>query len=193
MIVLIASLFVFLTQGIRPISDDFATNYLEKSLKTVETSVQSLGRNQYEFRPAEGRWSIKDNVEHLLKVEHTVQDLVFNFLKEKVRSDFKSDKTDDEIIKIISVRQKNFNAPPQLQPKNEYKTLSEALLAYKEERQKTINLLQNTKTTLRQISGNNPVLGVIDGYQWFIFASAHTERHMEQINEIMNHQNFPKK
>jgi hypothetical protein len=33
----------------------------------------------------------------------------------------------------------------------------------------------------------------VDAYQILLFMSAHTERHVRQIEEIVVHENFPKK
>ena len=60
------------------------------------------------------------------------------------------------------------------------------------ERAKTVAFLNNTKD-LRDHAIDSPLGKKLDGYEWVLFISAHTERHTKQIDEVKADPNFPKK
>src|SRR5438445_589328 len=59
------------------------------------------------------------------------------------------------------------------------------------ERHRAINHLQTTPN-LRAHAIDTPMGKTLDGYEWILFISAHTERHLAQIKEVKADSNFPK-
>ncbi len=165
---------------------------LEGSLNKLISLTKNLSDTQLTFRPMEGRWSILDNVDHLVNVENVVMKIIEKSLQESGEGQ-KSDISDDEFIKKMSTREQNFNAPGSLKPQeNKYNSFEDALNAFRESRMRTIDFVKKTKDDLRSHFSTNPVFGNLDVYQWTLHPAAHCYRHVEQIEEIMAHPDFPK-
>ncbi|MEI9808855.1 MAG: DinB family protein [Bacteroidota bacterium] len=79
-----------------------------------------------------------------------------------------------------------------LKPENTpYKSAAEALESFKQSRDKLIDYTKNTDADLRNHVFALP-FGSIDGYQFILFISAHSNRHLQQINEVKANPAFPK-
>ena len=55
-----------------------------------------------------------------------------------------------------------------------------------------MDYVRTTNDDLRDHFGPHPTLGTLDGYQWILLISAHSERHTKQIEEVKADPNFPK-
>ena len=100
--------------------------------------------------------------------------------------------TDEQLVKGIQDRSAKFQAPEQLQPKNTpFKSADEALVSFKENRNKLISYVDMTQEDMRNHVINFPV-GLMDAYQLVLLVSAHSSRHTLQIKEVMADPNFPK-
>jgi hypothetical protein len=83
-------------------------------------------------------------------------------------------------------------APEFLKPTNRWATEADVVKAFEESRQATMDYVRTTNDDLRDHFGPHPVLGPLDGYQWILLISAHSERHTKQIEEVKADPNFPK-
>jgi uncharacterized damage-inducible protein DinB len=168
-----------------------SADLLVKSLGKLKGITSSLNDSQLNFKPAEGRWSIKNNVDHLVNVEEIVWTILNRILKEPGDGQ-KSDISDDEFILKLSTREQNFKAPEILKPDyNKYASFKEALQSFEDKRNRTIEFVKTTRENLRGHFSKNPVFGNLDAYQWTLHVSAHAYRHIEQIEEIMRDSKFP--
>lgn len=166
---------------------------LIESQAKLSRITKGLTEEQLSFKPADDRWSIKNNVDHLVNVENRVWDIVNKSLKVSGEGQ-KSEISDEEFIRRLSTREVNFKAPKILQPMDEkYATFGDALKAFAESRARTIDFMKSTQENLRGHFSQNPVYGNLDAYQWTLHVSAHAYRHIEQVEEILAHSNFPKK
>lgn len=164
---------------------------LQGSMDKLVELTKELSPGQLNFRPSENRWSIMDNINHLIKVEDVVWNIITTSLAESGEGQ-KSDIPDEEFIKKMSTREQNFNAPARLQPKEEdYHSYREAIEAFQKARQRTIEFVKKTDKDLRGHFAQNPVFGNLDTFQWTLHPSTHCYRHIEQVEEILKHPNFP--
>jgi hypothetical protein len=105
------------------------------------------------------------------------------------RSDIKL--TDDQIISMTEDRGRKFKPTQNLESKNTvYKTLDEALENFKSIRTEHIKYMKTTTEDLRNHIVQLPV-GWVDCYQICLFMSAHSNRDMQQIEELKADPNFP--
>jgi hypothetical protein len=157
--------------------------------------IGGLSEAQLNFKEDPKRWSIAEVAEHIIIAENGVLSLITNrVLKAPVpigKDDFRI--KDQVIWMTVTNRNTKFNAPDQVQPKGKFKTKSEIMKAFKEARKNTMTFVEKTDIDLRNQFAENPVFGMIDGYQWFLFLNAHSYRHLEQIQAIKAHTDFPSK
>jgi hypothetical protein len=70
--------------------------------------------------------------------------------------------------------------------------MPELLAAFEASRARTLDYARNGQVDLRGHAAPHPALGVIDGYQWLLFLSAHCSRHTAQILEVKAAPGFPR-
>jgi hypothetical protein len=167
-----------LTKGER----DRAMSELHASRKQLIDAVSGLSEKQLAFQPSPGAWSIAEITEHLAMTE----ELLFSLHKQTAAAPADPAKSaaqkDEELLKSIRTRDQKVKAPEMVHPKKTFASTAQALAAFKERRDRTIAFVETT-------DGDNlrhkivPNFGM-DAYQIFLLMAAHTQRHVEQINEV---------
>ena len=81
---------------------------------------------------------------------------------------------------------------PALEPKSTpYKNLDEAMNEFKTTRAAHIKYIKATSEDLRNHFVQMP-FGLLDCYQLCLLISSHTDRHVQQLNEVKTNPGFPK-
>ncbi len=170
-----------------------AVRFLGDSKAEFANALSGLTDEQLNYRADETKWSIAQVAEHLILTENTINALIFERIASspEVTSKELFRLKDGAIPLAITNRSQKFTAPPQIQPKGEWKTRSELVAEFGKRRERTIESVKTTKVNLRIHFGENPLFGQIDGYQWIIFLDAHTRRHLAQIEEIKSDPGYP--
>ena len=88
------------------------------------------------------------------------------------------------LIVAVASRANPVDAPEAVHPQGRFASTGDALAALKTVRDATIDFAQNPAGDLTVVGFPHPVLGVLTGYQWLLAVAAHTERHVQQIQEI---------
>jgi hypothetical protein len=106
------------------------------------------------------------------------------------RSDIKA--TDEQVVKGTADRTNKIKTSDTFKPENTpFQSTTDALEAFKTDRQKLIEYIKNSKDDLRNHVSTLP-FGSYDAYQLVLLISAHTSRHTQQIEEVKADPNFPK-
>ena len=181
-------------QEITKAERDQAVKYLTTMRDQVVNESEKLTDAQWNFKPAPGRWSVGEVVEHLALSESFLFDLQQKIVggpaaTAEQRAAAKG--KDEVIVKTIPDRTKKAQAPEALQPGARLGSRAEVLAAFKERRAKTIAYASTTKDDLRARVGDSPI-GPVDAYQWLLFVAAHSERHLAQLREVKVDAGFPK-
>lgn len=93
---------------------------------------------------------------------------------------------------MIEDRSHKVKTAPPLEPQNTpYKSMDEAMKSFISDRSKLINFVKTTDADLRNHVGALPV-GSFDSYQMILFIVTHSNRHMQQMEEVKADPNFPK-
>ncbi len=172
----------------------FAIQFLKETESGVFNAVKDLNEAQLTFKPAAGKWSIEECVKHIAAAEETLWKMVEAGLTKPVNPEKRAALlfTDQQLIKAVEDRSKKSKTFAALEPAHSsYKTLAEALAAFKENREKRIRFIQNTKADLRNHVLITPI-GTYDAYQFILLISAHSNRHTQQIEEVKASTDFPK-
>lgn len=166
---------------------------LEASLDRIKKMTSQFSKEQIRFQPAADRWSIINNVDHLIKVEDVVWDIIQEAL-ERPPANLHPDVSDEALMSALSTRHQRLSAPEALRPNGSGSaSFEEAISTLSFKRKRTIDFLMTTREDLRAHFSKNPVFGQMDVLQWTLFLSAHCFRHIEQMEEIIAHEKFPKK
>ena len=145
------------------------------------------------FKPAPEKWSIAEVAEHIALAERFIYQAADAALKSPAHEKMaEPGKMDEKILAMLPDRSVKRTAPEPLRPQNKFKSTSEAVAAFKAARDEHIKYLSETQDALREHFFKNPALGDIDAFQWILFMSGHTERHVNQILEVKASPDFPK-
>lgn len=166
---------------------------LEASLEKFEIATQNLSEEQLFFKVKLNKWSIAECIEHVALAEIRFPEIVQEEMKKPSNPEYLSKiKIKDEKIrpKMLS-RIWKAKSPEVFKPSGKYQNPKDAIIAFKEQRLKTINYIRATKDDLRNHFWKHPLTGTIDLYQTFILMSAHLERHIEQMEKIKKDEYYP--
>jgi hypothetical protein len=83
----------------------------------------------------------------------------------------------------IASRNGRVEAPELVHPKGRYTTISEAVGAFLDARERTIRWLENCDFDLRRRAVEHPALGAASAYEFVLIMAGHTARHARQIQE----------
>ena len=171
---------------------DRAVAELTASRQQFLDSVAGLSAAQWNFKPDEKTWSVAECAEHIALSEDLIFGSVTKIVQAPAAPDQKSAVTDDFILKAVVDRSHKFQAPEPLRPKHTFATPQETVDHFKQSREHTIAYVHDTQDDLRGHFFDHPVLKTMDGYQWILLLSAHSQRHTAQLNEVKANPNFPK-
>ena len=171
---------------------DAIVRELQRTEAKFLKSVDGLSEAQWHFKAAENRWSIAQCAEHIAAAEPMLRPMIEAAMGKELTPEMLAEARKDEmVLKGLVDRSKKFNAPEPLVPTNRYGSPAAAVEAFKKERAETIQLAQKD-IDLRTHGDKHFFLGPLDAYGWFLFDSAHVERHTAQIEKVKTDPNFPK-
>ena len=193
----IAGALVFLTctafgQTLTQADRDRGVKYLEQTRDGVIAATKDLSEAQWKFKAAPDKWSVAETLEHIALGEDYMFGYVTNMVMKAPAGAPDRDvaKMDALALKMVPDRSNKRQAPPELVPTGRWSP-AETLEHFLKSRQRTIEYMQ-TAPDLRQHVSDSP-LGALDGYEWLLFISAHSDRHTKQILEVEAAPDFPKK
>jgi len=155
--------------------------------------VKGLSHEQLHYRPAPGRWTVAECVEHIAIVEGRVLGLIQKTLSDGPapgKHSVMKDK-DGALVEDVAGRVTRFQAPEYLVPRGQWPD-EQLLKEFEAARRRTGDFAGSTDADLRKHFYAHPVLGELDLYQWLLLISAHCDRHRAQSEEVMTGAGFPR-
>jgi hypothetical protein len=167
--------------------------HFEMTTQMLAEQVHGLSPAQLEYKASPDRWSIREVVSHLAVAEPDY----WRELQKSVKSapdmkEKKSSATDADIMWYGIDRVVHTKTGGGHEKVDTYKSLDEALGKFQALRATMIDYIKTTDDDLRAHSFGD-YGEVIDCWQWMLEISTHSERHLNQIREVKNDPNFPKK
>ncbi len=173
-----------------------AMSELHATRKQFLDAIQGLSPAQWNFKPAGGAWSVAETAEHIAVSE----DELFGLITKKIMTSPADPSKralvkgkDEQVLKGIEDRSAKSKAPEFLTPKHRWADAQAVAAHFKESRDRTIEYVKTTKDELRDHFAPHPALKDLDAYQWILVIAGHTNRHVQQINEVKANPNFPKR
>jgi len=172
---------------------DKALQYLESTRQGVMDATKGLSAAQWNFKSAPERWSVAEVMEHIAAAEDFIRgNITENVMKAPARPAAEDVKAlDDIVVAKIPDRSVKAQAPEPLKPTNRFGSPQASLKHFLESRQTTEAFL-TSHSDLRDHATDSPLGKKLDGYEWLLFLTAHSERHTKQILEVKADPNFPK-
>lgn len=170
-----------------------AADHLAASEKRLSGLVDGLTAEQWSFHSDEGRWSIAECLEHVLRVENRILGLIGKKLEgppDSARAH--APEKDAAIAKIVPDRTSRREAPEPARPIGQWPDTRELLAEFRKTRARTAQFVAETDGDLRSYSLPHPAFGDLDCYQWLLMLGLHGERHARQIEEIKADPGYPR-
>jgi hypothetical protein len=166
--------------------------HVEMTTQMVAEQVRGLSRAQLEYKASSDRWSIREVVSHLAVAEPDYWRDIQKALKaEPDMNGKKSSASDADILWYGIDRVVHTKTGGGHEKVDTYKDLNVALGKFQALRATMIEYIKTTNDDMRAHSFGERQ--PIDCWQWMLEISTHAERHIQQIREIKNDPNFPKK
>jgi hypothetical protein len=180
-------------QSLSPEDRDKGVKYFEQTRQGIVDATKGLSDAQWKFKSAPDRWSVAETLEHITLAE----DYLYENGVQKALTGAPSapdrdyQKTDAAILSMVPDRSHKAQAPGPLVPTGRWSP-ADTLDHFLKSRQRNIDALKNSPAADLRTHVSAGPLGPIDAYEWFLFISAHSDRHTKQILEVKADPNFPK-
>jgi hypothetical protein len=169
-----------------------AADHLAASEERLFGLVDGLTAEQWSFHPGEGRWSIAECLEHIMRVENRIFGLIGKKLEGPPEPAKPSALEKDAVIaKMVPDRTSRREAPEPARPIGQWPDTGELLAEFQKTRARTAQFVADTEGDLRSYSIPHPAFGDLDCYQWLLVLGLHGERHARQIEEIKADPGYP--
>ena len=172
----------------------FAVAHFKQTKKHLQDAVKNLSDVQLNWKPADSVWSIAECIEHIALSEKNLFDFGSASLKEAANPEKRKElkvANGEEVIKLITDRSFRVKTREGFIPSGQFGSAKQSLNVFVERRNNLIDYVKKTNDDLLNHFVTLP-FGLVDTYQFLIFLSGHTERHILQIEEVMANPGFPK-
>lgn len=171
-----------------------AVDLMKNTRSHLMNTLKSWSDDQLNYRSAPGKWSVTDCVYHIAATEKTLWQLLETTMQGPPNAEKRAEinRTDEQVINTIQDKCFLADTPESFESKNTvYKSFEAALSDFKVIRGIQIKYIRNSTEDLRNHVAETAV-GWLDCYQLALMISAHSSRHIQQINEIKAQPGFPK-
>lgn len=172
----------------------FCVSNLKETRNELIRSVKELSPAQLNFRPAPGKWNIRECLYHIAMAENVFNDMLQAAMKQPARPEKRSSIkiSDAELMQLATDCTQLFKTADALQPaKASWGSPAEAMTAFRSARTEQVKYVRNTTEDLRN-HVTELHIGPIDCYQLILFMSSHSHHHIQQVKEIIANERFPK-
>jgi len=172
----------------------FAAEQMKSTKAELQDAIKGLNPAQLTYKVSADKWSVQECVYHIAISEKTLWTMLETSMKAGPTPEKKKDLkvTDEQVIKMTEDRTNKVKTFSPLEPQNTpYKSLDEALNDFKTTRVAHIKYIKATSEDLRNHFVQMP-FGMLDCYQLCLLISSHTDRHVQQLNEVKANAGFPK-
>jgi hypothetical protein len=171
----------------------FVMEQLASSEARLLELVSGLTDAQWNFREMPERWSIADNIEHLVVFEGFIRSAIAKTLERAAEPEKKAEVGAKEpfVLGIANGRNNKLIAREVVRPTGRWANRSELVLELQKTRAVTVTFVAQTEAKLRDHFFPHISLGDLDCYQWLVVLGQHSTRHTFQIEEIKADSAFP--
>lgn len=152
----------------------------------LRAAVRGVSPDAWAVRPADGRWTACEILEHLALTEWSVVEFVRGTLLTWPRAGGPRARTPDaEVLRAAVDRTVRLEAPERLQPLGRWSRPGVMCGSIEAARDEALALAGASGEALRARFAPHPHLGLLDGAQWLLFLAGHAERHAAQLEALV--------
>jgi hypothetical protein len=155
--------------------------------------VDGLTPEQWYFRETPERWSIAENIEHVIAFENFITGVIAKVMEEPAELEKKGATTGKEhlVLGLAKARNVKFSAREVVRPVGRWPDTAEMVAELRRTRARTVAFAAETQAPLRDHFFAHIAFGDLDCYQWLVVMCQHGARHALQIEEIKADPRYP--
>lgn len=155
---------------------------LESSRDEVIAAARSIAEEHAGAKPAPGRWSALECIEHIAAVE---EGLLRRLASAERLAEARVDpEKEEKLAAMVANRSSRANAPEAVAPNGRFTSVDQALDHFIIVRTRTVQFAEERGADLYLLAQQHPRFGTLNGVEMIVFIAAHGRRHAEQIREI---------
>ena len=169
------------------------TAYLERTREALLETTSDMPPARWTWRAAEESWTAAECAEHIVIVESILLTRALKTADREVEPE-RAAKTAGKELKLVErlpARLFKAKAPDGMHPTGRYSGPGEFHSEFAAVRTRVIDMVRESNAPLHHVVDPHFALGDLTGAQWLWFIAAHSERHLNQIREVMASPGFP--
>ncbi len=150
-------------------------------------AAASIPDAQANVKPAPGRWSVLDCIEHIVSVEDRFVGWLRNPETQSTvlpSAPPMNKEREAQIVTRVASRANRVQAPETAHPKGRFSSLAEALEQFDAVRARSIAFAESQGDGLYSLVVTHPFFGPLNGVEAMLLMAAHSRRHAAQILEV---------
>ena len=166
---------------------------MTSSLALLQEATAGLTPAQWSFHESPDRWSIAENIEHVIAVERRITGAMKKILSmpSEPEKRAQAEGKDEVVFKGGVNRSVKFAAPEPVRPVGKYMDPAEMMAELASVREASIKFIAETDGDVRNHFITHLAFGELDCYQWMLLLGRHGLRHTAQIEEVKANPSFP--
>jgi hypothetical protein len=155
--------------------------------------VEGLTPEQWTFRESPDRWSIAENIEHVILLELFITGVIAKVMQEPAEPGKKPLAAAKEplVLGLAAARSTKFNARESVRPTGKWPDTTELIAELRKTRAQTLAFAAETQANLRDHFFAHIAFGDLDCYQWLVVLGQHGARHALQIEQVKADPGYP--
>lgn len=171
-----------------------AVSLLKETRADVLNTIKGLSETQLNFKASPEKWSVKECMYHIAISEKNLWAMMECAMKSQANPEKRAEIkiTDEQLIEMMEDRSSKVKTVESFEPKSTpYQYLDDAVNAFKVMRSDHIKYMKSTTEDMRNHVVQMP-FGWLDCYQLCLMIASHSNRHMQQMKEVIADTDFPK-
>jgi hypothetical protein len=173
----------------------FLTAHLIRTRDLLLTVIANLRPDQWTFRSDDESWTIAECADHIASIEKLTFSMVSKRLQAAEPDPQRASEVQKKtpwILEAVPSRHARVKVPPGIENTSHSETPAEFAALFQDRRAALLNYVSETDHPLHDRVAPHPIFKDLDGFQWLLMISLHSERHAAQIAEVKAHPAFPK-
>jgi hypothetical protein len=173
----------------------FLAAHLTRTRDLLLTEIANLRPDQWTFRPDDESWTIGECADHIASIEK----LTFSMVSKRLQAAtpdpqraWEVQKKTPWILEAVPSRHARVKVPAGIENTSHSPTPEEFAGLFEDRRATLVQYVSETEQPMHDRVAPHPVFKDLDGYQWLLMISLHSERHAAQIAEVKAHPEYPR-
>jgi|HubBroStandDraft_4_1064222.scaffolds.fasta_scaffold322756_2 hypothetical protein len=173
----------------------FLANHLSQTRDLLLSEIADLRPDQWTFRAEEDTWSISECADHIASIERRVFSMVSKHMQSAPPDPERAAEVQKKtpwILEAVPSRHARVKVPAGIENTSHSATPQEFADLFQERRAALLKYVSETEDPMHDRVAPHMIFKDLDGCQWLLMISLHSERHAAQIAEVKSHPAYPK-